>query len=131
MSRKKTPISIFYLTDIDPRGSMGLGGREEDHIGSGGNYLTAIDYKTGKAKWRHRYEGGHGGGGGGVLATAGGLVFAGDGSGSLVAHDAATGVPLWNTRIGEVTNAPQTYMLDGHQYVICATGDMLWSFLLY
>ena len=33
--------------------------------------------------------------------------------------------------IGDVTNAPQTYMLDGHQYVICATGDMLWSFLLY
>ena len=124
--------SIFYLTDIDPRGSMGLGGREEVQIGSGGDYLTAIDYKTGKAKWRHRYENPRGGGGGGgVLATAGGLVFAGDGSGSLVAHDAATGVPIWNTRIGEVTNAPQTYMLDGHQYVICATGDMLWSFLLY
>jgi alcohol dehydrogenase (cytochrome c) len=122
--------SIFYLTDIDPRGSMGLGGREEAHIGSGGDYLTAIDYKTGKAKWRHRYEGAQGGGGG-ILATAGGLVFAGDGSGSLVAHDAATGVPLWNTRIGEVTNAPQTYLLDGHQYVICATGDRLWSFLLY
>ncbi len=124
--------SIFYLTDVDPRGSMGLGGKEEDEIGSGGDYLTAIDYKTGKATWRHRYENPRGGGGGGgVLATAGGLVFAGDGSGSLVAHDAATGVPLWNTRIGEVTNAPQTYMLDGHQYVICATGDMLWSFLLY
>ncbi len=128
---ERNTYSIFYLTDIDPRGSMGLGGREEAHLGSGGNYLTAIDYKTGKAKWRHRYEGAHGGGGGGVLATAGGLVFAGDGSGSLVAHDAATGVPLWNTRIGDVTNAPQTYMLDGHQYVICATGDMLWSFLLY
>jgi alcohol dehydrogenase (cytochrome c) len=123
-------FSIFYLTDVDPRGSMGLGGREETQIGSGGNYLTAIDYKTGKAKWRHRYPNAHGGGGG-VLATAGGLVFAGDGAGSLVAHDAATGVPLWNTRIGDVSNAPQTYMLDGHQYVICATGDLLWSFLLY
>jgi alcohol dehydrogenase (cytochrome c) len=125
-------FSFFYLTDVDPRGSMGLGGREEDQIGSGGSYLTAIDYKTGRAKWRHRYISPRGrGGGGGVLATAGGLVFAGDGSGSLVAHDAATGVPLWNTRIGDVTNAPQTYLLDGHQYVICATGDTLWSFLLY
>jgi alcohol dehydrogenase (cytochrome c) len=124
--------SILYLTDVDPRGSMGLGGRDEVQMGSGGDYLTAIDYKTGKAKWRHRYMNPRGGGGGGgVLATAGGLVFAGDGSGSLVAHDAATGVPLWNTRIGEVTNAPQTFMLDGHQYVICATGDTLWSFLLY
>jgi alcohol dehydrogenase (cytochrome c) len=122
--------SIFYLTDVDPRGSMGLGGKEEAQIGSGGTYLTAIDYKTGKATWRHRYYSTRGGGGG-VLATEGGLVFAGDGSGSLVAHDAATGDPLWNTRIGQVTNAPQTYMLDGHQYVICATGDMLWSFMLY
>jgi alcohol dehydrogenase (cytochrome c) len=122
--------SIFYLTDVDPRGSMGLGGKEEAQIGSGGSYLTAIDYKTGTAAWRHRYYGTRGGGGG-VLATAGGLVFAGDGSGSLVAHDAANGNPLWNTRIGQVSNAPQTYMLDGHQYVICATGDMLWSFMLY
>ena len=125
---RERQFSIFYLTDLDPRGSMGLGGREEAQMGSGGSYLTAIDYKTGKA---------HGGtattahgGGGGVLATAGGLVFAGDGAGNLVAHDAATGVPIWNTRIGEVTNAPQTFMLDGHQYVICATGNMLWSFLL-
>jgi alcohol dehydrogenase (cytochrome c) len=122
--------SIFYLTDLDPRGSMGLGGKEEAQVGSGGSYLTAISYKTGKAVWRHRYYNA-GGGGGGVLATAGGLVFAGDGSGSLVAHDAITGEPLWNTRIGQISNAPQTFMLDGHQYVICATGDMLWSFMLY
>jgi alcohol dehydrogenase (cytochrome c) len=108
---------------------MGLGGKEEVQIGSAGSYLTAIDYKTGKATWRHRYF--NGSYGGGVLATAGGLVFSGDGAGSLVAHDAATGKPLWNTRIGQVTNAPQTYMLDGHQYVVCATGDTLWSFLLY
>ena len=65
----------------------------------------------------------------GVLA--GGLVFGGDGAGNLVAHDAATGKPLWNTRIGYVTNPPQTYMLDGHQYLIAATGDRIWSFLLY
>ena len=66
-----------------------------------------------------------------MLATAGGLVFAGDGAGSLVAHDAATGKPLWNTRIGYVTNPPQTYMLDGRQYVIVATGDTLWCFVMY
>ena len=65
------------------------------------------------------------------MTTAGKLLFAGDGAGNLVAHDAATGKPLWNTRIGDVTNPPQTYMLDGHQYVIAATGDTLWSFMLY
>jgi alcohol dehydrogenase (cytochrome c) len=123
-------FSIFYLTDVDPRGSMGLGGKEEDEVGSSGTYLTAIDYKTGKIAWRHPYYSGEGGGGG-LLTTAGGLVFAGDGAGNLVAHDAATGKPLWHTRIGHVTNAPQTYMLDGHQYVIAATGDTLWSFMLY
>ncbi len=121
--------SIFYLTDIDPRGSMGLGGSEEDIVGTGGNYLTAIDYKTGKAVWRHPYYGV--GGGGGLLTTAGKLLFAADGSGNLVAHDAATGKPLWNTRIGPVTNAPQTFMLGGHQYLIAATGQELWAFFLY
>jgi alcohol dehydrogenase (cytochrome c) len=124
-------FSIFYLTDVDPRGSMGLGGKEETQVGSGGTFLTAIDYKTGKAAWRHPYYSTNNAGGGGILATAGGLVFAGDGAGSLVAHDAATGKPLWNTRIGGVTNPPQTYMLDGHQYIIAATGDTMWSFFLY
>ena len=122
--------AIYYLTETDPRGSMGLGGREETQVGSAGSYLTAISYKTGKAVWRHHYYNG-GGGGGGVLATAGGLVFAGDGAESLVAHDATSGAILWNTRIGFVSNPPQTYMLDGHQYVICATGDRIWSFMLY
>jgi alcohol dehydrogenase (cytochrome c) len=123
-------FSEFYLTDLDPRGSMGLGGKEEAEIGSGGTFLTAIDYKTGKIAWRHPYYS-EGGGGGGMLATAGGLVFAGDGSGSLVAHDATTGKALWNTRIGYVSNPPQTYLLDGHQYVIAATGDTLWAFVMY
>jgi alcohol dehydrogenase (cytochrome c) len=65
------------------------------------------------------------------LTTAGKLLFAGDGNGNVVAHDVVTGKPLWHTRIGEVSNPPQTYMLDGHQYLIAATGDTLWSFLLY
>jgi alcohol dehydrogenase (cytochrome c) len=121
--------SIFYLTDIDPRGSMGLGGSEEYIVGTGGNFLTAIDYKTGKAVWRHPYYGV--GGGGGLLTTAGKLLFAADGSGNLVAHDVATGKSLWSTRIGAVTNAPQTFMLGGHQYLIAATGQELWAFLLY
>ncbi len=121
--------SIVYLTDVDPRGSMGLGGKEEDGVGSGGSFLSAIDYKTGKVAWRHPYYGN--GGGGGMLATAGGLLFAGDGMGNLVAHDAATGKPLWNTRIGGISNAPQTFMLDGRQYLIAATGDTIWAFVMY
>ena len=127
---EKNGYSLFYLTDTDPRGSMGLGGKQEDEVGDGGSYLTAIDYKTGKAAWRHSYYGA-GGGGGGLLTTAGGLLFAGDGSGNFMAHDASNGNVLWHTRIGEVSNPPQTYLLDGRQYVICATGETLWAFVLY
>lgn len=126
---EKNGYSIFYLTDTDPRGSMGLGGKEEDEVGSGDSYLTAIDYKTGKAAWRHLYHS-EGGGGGGLLTTAGGLLFAGDGSGNFMAHDVTNGNVLWHTRIGHVSNPPQTYLLDGHQYVICATGTTLWSFVM-
>ena len=122
-------FSMLYLTELDPRGSMGLGGKEEVAVGNPGGYLSAIDYRTGKVVWRHRYWG-EGGGGGGLLTTAGKLVFAGDGAGSLVAHDAATGKPLWNTRIGRISNAPQTYMIDGHQYLTVATGDTLWAFVM-
>ena len=123
-------FSLIYLTDPDPRGSMGLGGKEEVAVGSAGSYLTAIDYKTGQARWRHHFYSNNVGGGG-LLATAGGLVFTGDGSGNLVAYGAADGKALWNTRIGQISNAPQTFELDGHQYVICASGDTLWSFLLH
>jgi alcohol dehydrogenase (cytochrome c) len=124
--------SIFYLTDPDPRGSMGLGGKEEVRVAQRGSFLTAIEPKTGKIAWRREFPGVNGGGGGGgMLTTAGGLVFSGDGGGSLVAYDAATGTPLWNTRIGQVTNPPQTYMVDGHQYLIAAVGDRLYAFTLY
>jgi hypothetical protein len=50
-------FAMYYLTETDPRGAMGLGGKEEDGLGSLGSYLTAIDYKTGKVAWRHRYPG--------------------------------------------------------------------------
>ena len=90
--------------------------------------MTAIDPKTGRIAWRHQLPGG--GGPTGMLTTAGGLLFAGDGAGNLVAFDAANGTPLWNARLGTVTNAPQTYMLDGKQHVLVAAGDLLYAFRL-
>ena len=130
---ERNGYTLFYLTETDPRGSMGLGGVEQVGVGSAGNYLTAIDYKTGKIVWRRPYPtaGGNGGGGGGLLTTAGGLVFAGDAGGNIVAYDAATGAPLWHSHIGNVTAPPQTYMLDGRQYLLVAIGDKLYSFTLY
>ena len=122
--------SIYYLTDPDPRGSMGLGGKEEVAVGNGGSFLTAIEPKTGNIAWRRPFPGG-GGGGGGLLATAGHLVFTGDGAGNLVGYDAASGKPLWHTRIGDISNAPVTYMLDGRQHLLVASGDTLYAFALY
>ena len=124
--------AMYYLTETDPRGAMGLGGKDEQMVASMGSYLTAIDYKTGKIAWRHRYPGVGGGfgGGNGVLTTAGGLVFAGDLGGSLVAYDAANGKILWHARVGGVSNAPETYTLDGKQYILVAAGDQLYSFYL-
>ena len=67
----------------------------------------------------------------GVLTTAGKLLFGGDPSGNLVAFDPANGALLWHSAIGQVTNAPQTYMVDGRQFVLAAAGDMLYAFALY
>jgi alcohol dehydrogenase (cytochrome c) len=120
-------INMLYLTDPDPRGSMGLGGKSVYGLGSLGDFLTAIDYRTGQVAWRHRFPGG---GGGGLLTTAGGLVFSGDGSGNFVAFDAANGKPLWHSRINNISNAPQTFLVGGRQQVLVAVGDTLYAFTL-
>ncbi len=120
-------FALTYLIDVDPRGSMGLGGTENFGLGGVGNFLTAIDYRTGAAAWRHEMQGG---GSTGLLATAGGLVFAGGGA-NLMAFDAATGKTLWHSRIGNQSNAPETYMLDGHQYLLAVAGDTMFAFVIY
>jgi alcohol dehydrogenase (cytochrome c) len=123
--------AMYYLTETDPRGAMGLGGKEEVGLG-GDTFLTAIDYKTGKTIWRVKYPSVTGGGGGaGILTTAGRLLFAGDAGGNIVARDAANGKPLWHARVGALSNAPETYMIDGKQYLLVASGDTLYAFSLY
>lgn len=131
---KNESYSMYYLTETGPLGAMGLGGKEEQNVMSLGSYMTAIDYKTGQIAWQHRYSGsGSWGGtyiGHGYLTTAGRLLFGGDPGGNLVAYDPANGRPLWHTRLGEVSSAPQTYMLDGRQYILAAAADMLYAFVL-
>lgn len=117
-------LRIAYLMDPDPRGSMGLGGTMSGGFLSYGTFIDAIDYKTGKIVWRHEISGGAG-----LLATAGNLLFSGDGQ-NLVAYDPKTGKPLWHSRIGSAGNAPQTYMLDGKQYILATGGDQVYAFVL-
>jgi alcohol dehydrogenase (cytochrome c) len=124
--------SIFYLTDTDPR-PQGWAAAER-HLGNFGAELKAIDYKTGKIVWSHPQAiNAWGGGGGsmGLLSTAGKLLFGNDGGGNFVAYDAATGNPLWHAGLGNnTTNGPQTFLLDGRQYVVVGAGDQLFAFTL-
>jgi len=124
--------AMYYLTETDPRGAMGLGGKEEIGLNASATFMTAIDYTTGKIAWKHQYRSvGNSRGASGVLTTAGKLLFGGDPSGNLVAFDPANGKLLWHSQIGQVTNAPETYMVDGQQYVLAAAGDSLYAFALY
>ena len=58
-------------------------------------------------------------------------MFTGEAGGNLVAYDAANGTPVWHSRIGSVSNAPTTFMLDDRQYILAAAGDPLYAFALY
>jgi alcohol dehydrogenase (cytochrome c) len=121
--------AISYLMEPDPRGSMGLGGRTTGAVGAVGNFITAIEPFSGKVAWRHELLGG--GGATGMLTTAGRLLFAGDGAGNIVALDVVTGKPLWHSHIGTVSNAPQTYTIDGKQMLLTVAGDLVFAFKLY
>ncbi len=67
---------------------------------------------------------------GGVVATAGGLVFTGEGGGDFDAYEAATGKKLWRFACGAGVNAPPiTYAIDGRQYVaVAAGGSAIWGY---
>ncbi len=120
---------MYYLATTDPRGAMGLGGKDELGVGSLGNYIIGMDYKTGKPAWKIRYPGIAGGFSQmtGLMATAGHLLFSSDSHGNFVARDAATGKPLWHAGIGP-TSAPESCNVDGHQFVFVAAGDMIYAF---
>jgi alcohol dehydrogenase (cytochrome c) len=117
--------SMFYLTDTDAH-PEGWGAAERD-AGYFGGDLEALDYKTGTVVWDHQYP--FAGGAVGILSTAGKLLFTGDGAQHLVAFDAANGDILWHVGLNDdVSNGPETYTLDGQQYLTIGAGDTLYSF---
>lgn len=90
--------------------------------------LTAIDLAAGgKILWQQKTKDPLIGG---VLATAGGLVFNGEGSGDVAAYDAKSGDKLWRFACGAGVNAPPiSYAIDGKQYVaVAAGGSQIWGF---
>ncbi len=118
-------LHINYLAEPDPRGSMGLGGITTGGNLSFGNFIDAIDYKTGKVVWRHKLTGGSVG----LLTTAGGVLFLSNGGG-IEALDSLTGKPLWHSNVGALTAPPETFELDGKQHVVAYVSGGLFMFVL-
>ena len=122
--------SIFYAAK-DPNDPTGYGRVFEWHTWFNQSSVFAVDYRTGQPKWQHQYAGmGFMGAYPGVLTTAGDLLFTGDPSGNFIAFDANTGKILWHAPTGAVSNSPETYTLDGRQYVLAASNDTLYAFYL-
>jgi outer membrane protein assembly factor BamB len=124
--------SVTYLTDPSAR-PEGYGGSWSELWSQ--KSLEALDYKTGEVKWSHPYTSfggaGRGLGGPGILSTAGDLLFTGDYSGNLIAFDAANGNILWHFPMPHsLSNGPETYLLDGKQYLVVGAGDTLYVFAL-
>jgi glucose dehydrogenase len=82
--------------------------------------LSAIDLKTGKIAWQNKTSQPLLGG---LLATAGGLLFTGEGDGHFNAYNSQTGALLWQAKSEFGVNAPPiTYTIDGVQYIAVASG---------
>ncbi|HWA12274.1 MAG TPA: PQQ-binding-like beta-propeller repeat protein [Burkholderiales bacterium] len=103
-------------TSLEPSGSPSWG------------TLSAIDTRNGGSiRWQVKTEQPMVGG---VLATAGGLLFAGEGNGNFNAYDLGSGKLLWQAKAEAGVNAPPvTYQVDGRQYIaVAAGGNVLFGF---
>ncbi len=89
--------------------------------------LSSIDLATGKLRWQKKTPEPLLGG---VLATAGGVLFTGEGNGSFDAFDTASGELLWHYKTDAGVNAPPiTYQIGGVQYVaVAAGGNQIWGY---
>jgi quinohemoprotein ethanol dehydrogenase len=83
-------------------------------------FVLAWDPVKQKEAWRATLGTGRSGG---TLATAGGLVFAGNSNKEFVAYRADNGEKLWagDTQTGTMAG-PMSYAVDGEQYVAVVTG---------
>jgi len=115
------PMTYHVDSTPYPQGKLWLGGAfkvipTEEQWGN----VTAVDYNTGKVRWQVKTPQPMIGG---ILATAGGLVFTGEGNGFFRAYDSATGAILWSFQAGAGVNAPpSSYTVEGKQYIVVAAG---------
>lgn len=119
-----TELATAYYKTVSaeyPDGKLWLGGAFKGVPGEpiGGAFL-AVDYNTGKIRWKVTKAAPVFGG---VLATAGGLVFTGEATGKFAAYDSSNGQELWSFQADAGVNAPaSTYEVDGKQYVVVGAG---------
>ncbi|MDE1175756.1 MAG: acido-empty-quinoprotein group A [Edaphobacter sp.] len=117
--------SLYFAKPAD--GTYGWAGADYGLWSKG--VLEAIDYQTGKIRWSH--ELGEGAAGSGVLTTASGLLFTGNSSGTFLALDSKSGKTLWHAYSGSSINGgPETYEIDGKQYVLMTSGGVVFSWRL-
>lgn len=115
------PMTYHVEESKYPGGKLWLGGAfkavpSEKQWGR----LAAVNLDTGKIAWKFDTEQPLIGG---VLATAGNLVFNGEGNGLFRAFDASNGKLLWQYQTGAGVNAPAvSYAVGGKQYVAVAAG---------
>jgi alcohol dehydrogenase (cytochrome c) len=115
------PMNYFVDSSPYPDGKLWLGGAfkvipTEEQWGK----IVAVDYNTGKIRWSVKTPEPMIGG---ILATAGGLVFTGEGNGHFKGYDARSGAILWDFNAGAGVNAPpSTYVVDGKQYIVVGAG---------
>lgn len=100
-------------------GELYIGGKFIPDSASQG-WLTAVDASDGSIRWRYRSPRPMVGG---VVTTAGGLVFAGELTGDLVAFDAESGRELYRMYTGGgIVGGMATYAVGGTQYLATTTG---------
>ena len=115
------PMTYHVDSTPYPQGKLWLGGAfkvipSEEQWGN----VTAVDYHTGKIRWQVKTPQPMIGG---ILATAGGLVFTGEGNGWFRAYDSGSGAILWSFQAGAGVNAPpSSYTVEGKQYIVVAAG---------
>jgi len=115
------PMTYHVESTPYPEGKLWLGGAFKviPSEAQSGN-ISAVDYNTGKIRWKVNTPQPMIGG---IMATAGGLVFTGEGNGMFKAYDSATGNVLWKFQAGAGVNAPPaSYTVDGKQYIVVGAG---------
>jgi len=115
------PMTYHVETSKYPGGKLWLGGAFKVIEGEKQwGRLAAVNVDTGKIAWKFDTEQPLIGG---ALATAGDLVFYGEGNGLFRALDARNGKLLWQFNCGAGANAqPVSYTVKGKQYVAMGCG---------